>query len=226
MSSSDHPREDAEQLIFRIPCASLSPPSRGSTRQTVSRAFQPTTRTRPRLHESLLVDLYRNSLLAGLPVRSRKLLGSSTTTRSPRAFRFPVELAAGRRACAPWLRAPARKPRRSTGPDRSPAERRQVPALHRRIHRLLARPSQDRRQRAVHHALQRLRAGRPAEARRRGGNAAVLRRVCGNLPARNVVDSDFTFLNERLAKHYGIAGVTGVAMRKVELPTDACAAGS
>src|SRR5205807_3751930 len=27
-----------------------------------------------------------------------------------------------------------------------------------------------------------------------------------NLPARTVVNSDFTFLNERLAKHYGIAG--------------------
>ena len=31
-----------------------------------------------------------------------------------------------------------------------------------------------------------------------------------DLPARNVVDSDFTFLNERLAEHYGIPGVTGV----------------
>ena len=29
-----------------------------------------------------------------------------------------------------------------------------------------------------------------------------------NLPARTIVDSDFTFLNERLAKHYGIPGVT------------------
>jgi len=41
-----------------------------------------------------------------------------------------------------------------------------------------------------------------------------------NLPARTVVDSDFTFLNERLTKHYGIAGVDGVAMRKVTLPKD------
>ena len=41
-----------------------------------------------------------------------------------------------------------------------------------------------------------------------------------NLPARTVVDSDFTFLNERLAKHYGIPGVNGAAMRKVTLPKD------
>ena len=36
-----------------------------------------------------------------------------------------------------------------------------------------------------------------------------------NLPARNLIDSDFTFLNQRLARHYGIEGVTGQRMRKV-----------
>src|SRR5262249_14894391 len=41
-----------------------------------------------------------------------------------------------------------------------------------------------------------------------------------DLPARNVVDSDFTFLNERLATHYGIPGVKGIAMRRVPLPAD------
>lgn len=41
-----------------------------------------------------------------------------------------------------------------------------------------------------------------------------------DLPARTVVDSDFTFLNERLADHYGIAGVSGVKFRKVKLPPD------
>jgi hypothetical protein len=46
-----------------------------------------------------------------------------------------------------------------------------------------------------------------------------------NLPARNVVDSDFTFLNERLATHYGVAGVTGVGMRKVRLPEDSVRGG-
>jgi hypothetical protein len=33
-----------------------------------------------------------------------------------------------------------------------------------------------------------------------------------------VVDSDFTYLNERLARHYGVAGVEGAAMRRVRLP--------
>ncbi|HXB74260.1 MAG TPA: DUF1592 domain-containing protein [Candidatus Acidoferrales bacterium] len=47
----------------------------------------------------------------------------------------------------------------------------------------------------------------------------------GNLPARSVVHSDFTFLNERLAKHYGVPGVTGVAMRKVALPKDSVRGG-
>ena len=39
-----------------------------------------------------------------------------------------------------------------------------------------------------------------------------------DLPARNIVDSDFTFLNERLADHYGISGVSGVNFRQVKLP--------
>jgi hypothetical protein len=41
-----------------------------------------------------------------------------------------------------------------------------------------------------------------------------------NLPVRDVVDSKFTYLNERLAAHYGVPGVHGVAMRRVELPAD------
>ena len=35
--------------------------------------------------------------------------------------------------------------------------------------------------------------------------------IAKNLPARTVVDSDFTFLNERLAAHYDIPGVEGIA---------------
>ena len=35
-----------------------------------------------------------------------------------------------------------------------------------------------------------------------------------------LIESDYTFLNEDLAKHYGIPGVTGRAMRKVTLPPD------
>jgi hypothetical protein len=46
-----------------------------------------------------------------------------------------------------------------------------------------------------------------------------------DLPARNIVNSDFTFLNERLADHYGIRGVSGVAFRKVKLPADSVRGG-
>ncbi len=35
-----------------------------------------------------------------------------------------------------------------------------------------------------------------------------------------LLDSDYTFLNERLAKHYGIDNVTGDEMRRVQLPPD------
>ena len=41
-----------------------------------------------------------------------------------------------------------------------------------------------------------------------------------NLPARNLIDSDFIFANERLADHYGIPGVKGVKIRRIELPKD------
>ena len=46
-----------------------------------------------------------------------------------------------------------------------------------------------------------------------------------NLPARSIVDSDFTFLNERLANHYGVPGVNGAKMRKVTLPKDSVRGG-
>lgn len=39
-----------------------------------------------------------------------------------------------------------------------------------------------------------------------------------DLPARSIVHSDFTFLNERLAAHYGIPGVEGSRLRRVALP--------
>jgi hypothetical protein len=46
-----------------------------------------------------------------------------------------------------------------------------------------------------------------------------------NLPARNLVSSDFAMLNERLAAHYGIPGVTGAALRWVALPPDSVRGG-
>ncbi len=41
-----------------------------------------------------------------------------------------------------------------------------------------------------------------------------------NLDARHLVKSDFAMLNEKLARHYGIAGVTGAQIRRVPLPAD------
>ena len=38
-----------------------------------------------------------------------------------------------------------------------------------------------------------------------------------NLPLNQLIDADYTFLNERLAKHYGITGVFGSHFRQVEL---------
>ena len=46
-----------------------------------------------------------------------------------------------------------------------------------------------------------------------------------DLSARNFIDSDFTFLNRRLATHYGIPGVAGEHMRRVSLPTDSVRGG-
>ena len=39
-------------------------------------------------------------------------------------------------------------------------------------------------------------------------------------PILELIDSDYTFVDERLAKLYGIMGVTGARMRKVTLPKD------
>ena len=41
-----------------------------------------------------------------------------------------------------------------------------------------------------------------------------------NLPAGKLIDSDFSFLNQRLARHYGIEGVIGQEMRKVRFPPE------
>ena len=49
--------------------------------------------------------------------------------------------------------------------------------------------------------------------------------VARNLSVRNLVDADFTFLNRRLAEHYGIAGVEGQEMRRVSLPEDSVRGG-
>jgi Protein of unknown function (DUF1592)/Protein of unknown function (DUF1588)/Protein of unknown function (DUF1585)/Protein of unknown function (DUF1587)/Protein of unknown function (DUF1595)/Planctomycete cytochrome C len=44
--------------------------------------------------------------------------------------------------------------------------------------------------------------------------------IKSNLPASNIISSDFSMLNERLATHYGIPGVQGVRLRKMLLAPD------
>ena len=41
--------------------------------------------------------------------------------------------------------------------------------------------------------------------------------ITGDRPARNVIDADYTFADERLARHYGITGVVGPAFRRIPL---------
>lgn len=41
-----------------------------------------------------------------------------------------------------------------------------------------------------------------------------------NLPVTSLIDSDLTFLNQRLATHYEIPGIVGSHFRKVQLPAD------
>ncbi len=49
--------------------------------------------------------------------------------------------------------------------------------------------------------------------------------IQSNLPARNLVQSDFAMLNERLATHYNIPGVDGVTVRKYPLPVNSVRGG-
>jgi mono/diheme cytochrome c family protein len=49
--------------------------------------------------------------------------------------------------------------------------------------------------------------------------------VRGDLPARNVIASDFVTINERLAEHYGLPGVQGSRIRRVALPPDSVRGG-
>ena len=53
----------------------------------------------------------------------------------------------------------------------------------------------------------------------------VAKLIAANLPAKNIVDSDFTYLNERLANHYGIPDVQGAKMREITLPSDSLRGG-
>lgn len=59
-----------------------------------------------------------------------------------------------------------------------------------------------------------------------GETRRFFREVLDNdLPLTNFIDSDWTILNERLANHYGIDGVTGQKFRRVSLPPDSVRGG-
>lgn len=49
--------------------------------------------------------------------------------------------------------------------------------------------------------------------------------ITRNLPARNLVESDFTLVNQRLADVYGVPGVEGVELRRVALPAESVRGG-
>jgi mono/diheme cytochrome c family protein len=49
--------------------------------------------------------------------------------------------------------------------------------------------------------------------------------VKDDMPARNLVSSDFVMVNDRLAALYGLPGVQGAAIRRVELPKDSVRGG-
>ncbi|MBN8248251.1 MAG: DUF1592 domain-containing protein [Verrucomicrobia bacterium] len=50
--------------------------------------------------------------------------------------------------------------------------------------------------------------------------AFVSELIRDDLPARQLVASDFVMINERLARHYGLPPVEGVALRRVSLPAE------
>ena len=55
--------------------------------------------------------------------------------------------------------------------------------------------------------------------------AFFLGMVRADLPARSVIDSDFAMLNQELAEHYGVPGVEGSAIRRVQLPPESVRGG-
>ena len=50
--------------------------------------------------------------------------------------------------------------------------------------------------------------------------AFITAMVRDNLPIRNLVEADFVYANERLAKHYQLEPVAGATLRRVTLPKD------
>ncbi len=96
--------------------------------------------------------------------------------------------------------------------------------LHGELCRAVARPAQDRRHDSRPATLRRLRRHTPLVDAAR--DERFLRREFSknDLSLLEFVDSDWTMLNERLAKHYGVPGVSGNDFRKVKLPPVAATA--
>jgi hypothetical protein len=63
------------------------------------------------------------------------------------------------------------------------------------------------------------------EAMRRETEMFVSSIVHEDRPVTELIDSDYTFLNEKLAKLYGITNVTGTGMQRVALPADSVRGG-
>ena len=61
---------------------------------------------------------------------------------------------------------------------------------------------------------------RLAQAMERETELFLAELVAENHGVGSLIDTDFTFLNRRLAEHYAIAGIEGQQMRKVTLPAD------
>ena len=107
------------------------------------------------------------------------------------------------------------------------SNRPEVAPVRRCLPRLLARPAQDRRHRPdatlYPTTISTICWSSPPLAETQLFFAELLQAVTCR-PAI-IVSSDFAMLNERLAAHYGIPGVEGVALRRCSCRRTACAAG-
>ena len=63
------------------------------------------------------------------------------------------------------------------------------------------------------------------ESARDESHATLAELIRANLPARNIVDANFVFVNERLASLYQLPPVSGAKLRKVMLPKDSVRGG-
>ena len=158
-----------------VPEPGVSPAGRRGRRAAVPGAVRRPVPEGLRLLAVDALGLHGRPGVAGLRVRR----GEAGPPRRPRpghaAGPLPVELGPRRHPAVAGRPRRAEQAGRAAGPGRADARRPQVAPLRRGVHRLLARPAEDRRHVAVHHALQRLRARRPAEAggdwRRRGSSS-------------------------------------------------------